>query len=379
MKIVLAPDSFKHSMSALQVVEAMSRGIVKVFPHARIVKLPVADGGEGTVKVLVSSTQGRLIRMTVIGPLGEPVEATYGILGDQKTAVIEMASASGLPLVPQNRRNPLDTTTYGTGQLMADAMKRGCRRLIVGIGGSATTDCGTGMAQALGVKFYQKQHKELREYMTGGLMGLVRHLDLSNLNPKIVETEIIAACDVDNPLLGPTGAVMTYSKQKGASDVQLDILERNMQAIIKLIEAAVDKSIQAIPGAGAAGGLGAGLMAFTHAKLQSGARLVLDACQFDEKIQGAQLILTGEGKIDEQTEFGKTISALIEKAAKHRIPVIAVTGTRGAQTDSLHDQGLTAAFSICPGPVSVEAAIRNGEQYVEETVIQIMRTLQVRI
>lgn len=378
MKIVLAPDSFKHSMTAVQVVTAMSRGVRKIYPEAEIIKLPLADGGEGTVDVLVSSTHGKTVKLMVVGPIGDQVEATYGILGDGQTAVIEMAAASGLPLVPYNRRNPIETTTYGTGELMFDAMKRGCKRLIVGIGGSATTDCGTGMAQALGIKFCQKQGKEIREYMNGGLMGQVKSLDLSGLTPLVENTEIIAACDVDNPLLGSNGAVMIYSRQKGASDVQLDILEKNMQSIIQVIEKAIKKNVRNIPGSGAAGGLGAGLMAFTHAKLQSGAKLVLDACHFKQKIRGAHLILTGEGKIDSQTSRGKTISAVLDEAATLKIPVIALAGMRGDQANTMHEKGLAAMFSIVPGPISPELAIRNGEQYVEETVEEIMRVLRLQ-
>jgi glycerate kinase len=376
MKIVAAPDSFKGSLSAAEIGEAMEAGILKVFPAAEVVKIPMADGGEGTVSALVAATGGRLERVAVKGPLGETVEAGYGILGGQLTAVIEMAAASGLPLVPAGKRNPLKTTTFGTGQLMRAALEKGCRKLIIGIGGSATTDCGTGMAQALGVRFLRADGTAIDQPMCGELLAEVEKIDLTGLHPLVASSQITAACDVDNPLLGPRGAVRVYSRQKGANDQQLELLEKNMEHSIAVIEETLGRSIRTIPGTGAAGGLGAGLIAFAGATLQPGVELVLEASAFREKIRGAQLIFTGEGRVDFQTAFGKTISGVVKEAARQNIPVIVVAGSVRDEAENLYAAGVSSLFSICPGPMSKEQAMNNTPHLMAKAVERILRAMK---
>jgi glycerate kinase len=378
MKIVLAPDSFKGSLSAAEICEAMEAGVRKVLPQAEIVKIPMADGGEGTVTALVAATGGRFEQTEVVGPLGKPVCAEYGILGDGTTAVIEMASASGLPLVPIEKRNPMRTTTYGTGQLILEALGQGCSRLIIGIGGSATTDCGTGMAQALGVQFYRPDGSRINEYMTGARMGEVGGIGLAEVTPLLGNAELTVACDVENPLLGPHGAVMVYSRQKGASDEQLTMLEENMERVIYVVEQTLGRSIREIPGSGAAGGLGAGLIAFAHAQLCPGVRLVMEACSFARKIAGAALIFAGEGRVDLQTAFGKTISGVVAEASKQSIPVIVVAGNVQDEAENLYHSGVSSMFSICSGPMSLENAVSQTAQLVEKCVERILRAI-VRI
>jgi len=373
MQIVLAPDSFKNSLSANDVCLAMELGIKKVVPTAKIRKIPMADGGEGTVQALVASTGGTLKKAKVTGPLGQPVTATFGILGDGKTAVIEMAEASGLPLVPPDKRNPLKTTTYGTGQLILEALKSGCQKFIIGIGGSATTDCGTGMAQALGIRFYRHDGSEIKDYMCGELMGKVAKIDLADVPSLLKDSVIVAACDVENPLLGEHGVVMVYSRQKGATDEQLQILENNMAHIIGIIEKTIGKQIRHIPGSGAAGGLGAGLIAFANATLKPGIQIVLDACRFSKRIWGASLILTGEGKIDFQTAYGKTISGVLQEASRQSIPVIAIAGSIEEGAENLYQLGLTSMFSICSGPISLQEAMGKTSHLIETTTERIIR------
>lgn len=377
MKIVIAPDSFKASMTAAEATQAIERGIRKVVPDAETVNIPMADGGEGTVAALVQSTNGRFVQKTASGPLGAAVEGTYGILGDNVTAVIEMAAVSGLPLVPQDKQNPLNTTTYGTGELIKDSLEAGCREIIIGIGGSATNDAGTGMAQALGVKFFAQQNAEITEQMRGGLLGAVTRIDISGLHPAIRKSRITVACDVDNPLLGERGCVHVYAPQKGASPDIVTRLETDMRQFIDIAEAATDSRVRDVPGAGAAGGLGAGLMAFLNAELKPGIELVLNASDFANRLKGADLVITGEGKLDYQTAFGKTISGITSTARKHNIPVIAIAGTI-EPSSKLYEMGLLSYFSICPGPVSLEQSIANGDKYLEDQVERVMRILTMK-
>ncbi|MGQ9851944.1 MAG: glycerate kinase [Candidatus Oleimicrobiaceae bacterium] len=375
MKIVVAPDSFKGSLSAAEICDAMERGIKRALPTAEVVKIPMADGGEGTVQALVSSTGGRIEKSTVVGPLGKELEAEYGILGDGQTAVIEMAAASGLPLVPLAQRNPVLTTTFGTGQLIRAALARGCRRLIVGIGGSATTDCGAGMAQALGVRFFDRDGKEITDYMSGGLMGEVASIDLSGVMPELLSATVTVACDVDNPLLGPRGAVMTYSRQKGANDEQLALLEANMTHFIGVVERTIGRSVRDVPGAGAAGGLGAGLIAFANAALRPGVSIVLEASRFAERIKGAAFVLTGEGKVDFQTAYGKTISGVAAEAQKQQIPVIVLAGAVEQQAENLYERGVASLFSICSAPMTLEHAMAHTAALVEKGAERIVRVI----
>ena len=374
MKIVIAPDSFKGSLSAFHVCEAIEKGIRAALPDCEIVKIPLADGGEGTVDALVHATDGSFVKSDVVDPLGNPIQAEWGILGDGQTAVIEMAAASGLPLVPPDKRNPLETTTFGTGQLIAEAVRKGCRKIIVGIGGSATTDFGTGMAQALGVTFFRKDGSEITQKMNGRLMGEVAAIDMSGLEEVLDETEIFAACDVENPLLGADGAVYVYSPQKGADAKMCRTLEKNMENIANVVAQTI-RDVKNIPGAGAAGGLGGGLVAFLNAKLQPGIKLVLEACDFLQRIKNAQFIFTGEGKIDEQTVYGKTIAGVTDAAHKQNIPIIALAGSVDISAATMQKLGLTAAFSICDRPMSLQEAMASTEKLLARTAEQIVRVL----
>ena len=374
MKIILAPDSFKESLTAEQVCNAMKRGILAVAPDTTVISIPLADGGEGTVRTL-SAGGGQLLTARVSGPLGQEIDAEYGLLRDGETAVIEMAAASGLPLVPLNKRNPLNTTTYGTGQLIRRALDQGARRLLIGIGGSATNDGGAGMAQALGVKFFDG-NEEIHDFMTGALLGRVSRIDFSGLDSRIKTTDIRVACDVDNPLLGARGAARIYAPQKGADAETVDLLEKYMRHFYDLVEAATIP-VRDVPGAGAAGGLGAGLVAFVNAKLLSGIDAVLDACDFDRRIQQADLILTGEGKIDLQSAMGKTISGLLKRAEKASIPVIAIGGAILDGAERLYDLGLLSMFSICDRPMTLDQAIDDADRLIEKAAQNIMRLLQM--
>jgi len=371
MKIVIAPDSYKDSLSAPEVCETIKSGIRLVNSGIETDSMPIADGGEGTVRVLAAATNGSLFETVVVGPLGEEIKAEWGILGDGNTAVIEMAAASGVPLLPENKRNPLHTTTFGTGQLIREAVNKGCKRIIVGIGGSATTDFGTGMAQALGVRFRNSRNEEITEYMSGRLMGEVAAIDMSGLGDSLKGISISVACDVTNPLLGEKGAVYVYSPQKGATPEMCEVLESNMEHISRL---AADRlrDVRSIPGAGAAGGLGGGLIAFLNARLLPGVDLVLEAARFEQRIKDADLIITGEGKIDNQTIYGKVISGICGSAKQFNVPVIAIVGSLHASFQDLRKIGLTACFSICSGPMSLDSAKENARELLLRTTCEVM-------
>ena len=375
MKIIIAPDSFKGCMTAAEAATAIEHGVHAVFPECETEKIPMADGGEGTVDALVASTGGRIVEKTASDPLSKPVPGKYGILGDESTAVIEMAAVSGLPLVPEQKRNPLHSTTFGTGELIKDALEAGCRKFIIGIGGSATNDCGTGMAQALGVKFLRSDGTEIREHMRGGLLTEVAQIDLSKIHPAIKQSHITVACDVDNPLLGPHGCAHVYSPQKGATPEIVEQLEAAMQQFIEVVEKTVQRQVRNFPGAGAAGGLGAGLMAFLGAELKPGIELVLNASRFNDRIAGADLILTAEGKLDRQTAFGKTIAGVVAAAKPKHIPVIAFAGS--VEDDAaLVNMGLKGFFSICSGPMTLDYAMKHGEKLLQDTVVRVLRIIK---
>lgn len=377
MKIVIAPDSFKGSLSTVEVSDAIEQGVKKALPAAEIVKIPMADGGEGTVEALVSSTKGHIEKLTVHDPLGNDIEAHYGILGDGLTAVIEMAAASGLPLVPPANRNPLFTTSYGTGELIMAAAQKGCRDFIVGIGGSATTDCGTGLAQALGVIFYNQAGEKIDDFMNGDRLGKIGKIDLSGIHPAIKASRFTVACDVQNPLLGPTGCSCVYGPQKGATPEIVKQLEANMTYFADVLERTIDQAVRDIPGAGAAGGLGAGLIAFTQANLKPGIEIVLDACDFTRRIQGASLILTGEGKIDFQTAFGKTLSGIAREGKKQSIPVIGIGGMVDVDIDNLYALGMNSFFSICNQPMDLHTAMQDAGRLIQVVAERIMRTVLI--
>ncbi|MEE4312792.1 MAG: glycerate kinase [candidate division KSB1 bacterium] len=372
MKIVVSPDSFKGSMSAAEASDAIEKGILDVLSEVLIEKIPMADGGEGTVDALVASTNGRLIETNATDPLGHPVKGRYGILGDGTTAVIEMASVSGLPLVPEELRDPRNTTTYGTGELIREALDAGCREFVIGIGGSATNDCGTGMAQALGVAFYDADGKEITEFMRGGLLNAVAKIEMGGLHAAVAGSRFTVACDVDNPLLGLNGCAHIYAPQKGATPEIVEYLEKAMSRFIDVAESAAGRSVRNEPGAGAAGGLGAGLMAFLGAALKPGVEIVLDASRFAERIKGAMLIITGEGKLDRQTVFGKTIAGVTSEAKKQHIPVIAFAG-KVEDDDALYEMGLKSFFTICDGPMPLAEAMEQGNALLRRAVVRAMR------
>ncbi len=378
MKLIFAPDSFKGSLSAQKICNVLQRVAGTVMPNVEFESIPLADGGEGTVEALVSATKGKLLEHRVSDPLGRPITAQYGILGNENTAVIEMAAASGLPSLSGDEKNPLKTTTFGSGELIRHATEQNVDKIIMGIGGSATTDCGTGMAQALGVRFFDQRGDEVNQPMNGERMGAVKSIDLSGC---IHTPPIVVACDVSNPLLGKSGAVYVYAPQKGAVAGQLPFLEKNMSHIIDIIEKAVDKKVRDNAGAGAAGGLGAGLMAFLDAQLFAGVDLVLDACHFVDRIRDADFIITGEGEIDAQTLHGKTISGVLERAQKLGVPVIAIAGKVDHDLQDLYNNGLLSAFSICSGPMTLEQSIHYAEKLVQscgERIFRVLNTAKIQ-
>jgi glycerate kinase len=363
MKIVIAPDSFKGSLTALQVAEAMEVGLRRVFPDATIEKVPMADGGEGTVQSLVDATDGEILTAQVIDPLGNTIDAQYGVLGDGITAVIEMAEASGLTLVPPDKRDPRVTTTYGTGELIGAALAHGCRKLIIGIGGSATNDGGTGMAQALGTKLLTASGEQIKP--GGGHLGTLNSIDLSELDPRITETETVVACDVNNPLTGEQGASYVYGPQKGATREMIEMLDANLAHFDKILQRDLSKSVGNVPGAGAAGGLGAGLMAFVDASLKSGIEIVTEAAQLSKRLADADLVITGEGQINFQTVFGKTPVGVAKVAKTHNIPVIGIAGSIADDSDGVYDAGIDAMIDIVPEPMPLETAIENATALTE--------------
>lgn len=375
MKIVIAPDSFKESLTALEAAQAIEKGMKKVLSDADFIKVPMADGGEGTVQSLVDATGGKIISKTVTGPLGEPVEAFFGISGDEKTAVIEMAAASGLHLVPAEKRNPLITTTRGTGELIIAALDYGIEQIIIGIGGSATNDGGTGMAKALGIKLLDSDGNEIAD--GGGVLANIAAIDVSNIDPRLASVCIEVACDVDNPLTGPRGASSIFGPQKGATPEMVRLLDGNLHHYAEMIRRDVGKDIEQIAGAGAAGGLGAGLMAFLSAELKRGVDIVLEATALEAQLKNADFVITGEGKIDAQTVFGKTPIGVAKTAKKHSIPVIAIAGNVGSDSHVVHEHGIDAVFSIVPGIIPLSDAFENASVYVERLAENIASVIKL--
>lgn len=373
VKILIAPDKFKESLSALKVADSIEKGILKVFPKAVIVKVPMADGGEGTVESLVDATGGKIIKTNVKDPLFRDIESFYGILGDGKTAVIEMAAASGLYLLKDYERNPMITTTYGTGQLIKDALDRGCRNFIIAVGGSATNDGGAGMATVLGVKFYDKDGIEIG--LGGGELSKIYSIDTSNIDDRLKECEFIVACDVANPLIGENGASRVYGPQKGATKEMVEVLDKNLEHYGKLLEKYFNKKIIDVPGSGAAGGLGAGLMAFLNAQLKNGIEIIIETLKLEEKIKEADIVISGEGKIDFQTAFGKTISGIAKLCKKHNKPLIVIAGTV-EDIENLYEIGVSSIFSIVEKPMSLEDAIKNAPTLLEKSAERIFRLIK---
>jgi glycerate kinase len=375
MRIIVAPDSYKGSVSAMGVAAAMERGIHAVFPQAEVGQVPIADGGEGTVEALVSATGGRMLRTEVPGPLGEPVQACWGVLGDGKTAVIEMAAASGLPLVPLERRDPRIASTSGTGQLMRAALDAGLRKLIIGIGGSATNDGGAGMALALGVRFLDAAGRALPE--GGAALARLDRIDLAGLDPRLAECEIMVACDVDNPLTGPRGASAVYGPQKGATPDLVRELDQALGVLAQVATRATGRDVAGLPGAGAAGGLGAGLLWFTPARLRPGVEIVLEATGFEAMMTGTDLVITGEGRTDAQTAMGKAPVGVAAVAQRHGVPVLCLSGGLIEGADAVLSRGIDALASIVPQPMTLEACIAQGPELIEAATARACRLIRI--
>ncbi len=375
MKIVIAPQGFKGSLTALEVASAIAGGIRKIEPDAEIDLVPVADGGDGTLQALVDSSGGRVVTTSVTGPLGAPVDADWGALGDGDTAVIEMARASGLALLDPSDLDPLNASTIGAGELFKTALDAGHRRFIIGIGGSATNDGGAGMMQALGARLLDADGNDLP---AGGaaLAGLDR-IDVSGLDPRVADLSIDVACDVNNPLCGPDGASAVFGPQKGATPELVEQLDAALARFADVVERDLGRDVRDIPGAGAAGGLGAGLMAFLNAKLKAGVDIVLDAVDLESHLEGADLVITGEGQIDHSTIFNKAPVGVAERSKKRGIPVIAIAGGLGEGYRETHEKGIDAAFPLVSRPMSLDEAIADTASLLAGVAEEIMRTLAV--
>ncbi|MGZ3300499.1 MAG: glycerate kinase [Isosphaeraceae bacterium] len=371
MRVVIAPDKFKGSLTALEAAEAMARGLSRVDPSAEIDRVPMADGGEGTVAALVAATGGSYRTVTVTGPLGDPVVASFGLLGDGRTAVLEMASASGLWLVPPALRDPLRATTRGTGQLLLAALKAGARRVIVGIGGSATNDGGAGLGQALGFRLLDTHGRELEP--GGGELDRLARIERTDQVAVLGSATIAVACDVTNPLCGPQGASAVYGPQKGATPEVVERLDRNLGHFADIVARDLDIAVRHIPGSGAAGGLGGGLVAFAGGRLEGGVNLVIEAVNLRERLHAADLCLTGEGALDGQSAFGKTAVGVARLAHSLRCPTLAIAGSIGPGAEAVLEQGVDAYFSICPGPVHIDEAIEKASELLENATAQAVR------
>jgi glycerate 2-kinase len=359
-KVVIAPDKFKGSLTASQVAEAMARGAIRAAPGSSVDLVPMADGGEGTVDALVAATRGSYGHAEVTGPLGEPVTARFGLLGDGRTAAIEMAAASGLVLVPPERRNPLMASTRGTGELLLAAIAAGARRVIIGIGGSATNDGGAGLGQALGYRLLDSQ-------------GRLARIEPSGRRPELDGIALAVACDVSNPLCGPAGASAVYAPQKGATPAMVEQLDANLAHFASIVARDLGISIRDLPGSGAAGGLGGGLVAFAGGRLEGGVDLVIDAVNLAARLAGADLCLTGEGSLDAQSAFGKTPVGVARLARSIGCPTLALAGSIGPGAEAVLEQGIDAYFSICTGPMSLDHAMAHAGELLERAAEQAVR------
>ena len=376
MKFILAPDSFKESMTAKEACISMENGIRKVFKDATCIHVPMADGGEGTVDALIESTNGNLHEVEVTAPLGNKVKAKFGILGDGKTAVIEMAEASGIHLVKLEDRNPLLTTTFGTGELIKYALDMNIERIIIGLGGSATNDGGVGMLQALGASFKDSDGKEIA--FGGGVLKDLCTIDLSGFDKRIYDVKIEVACDVKNPLTGENGASFVFGPQKGGNKETLEELDSNLKHYAEVVKRDMGKEIDKVEGAGAAGGLGAALIGFCNGKLESGIDLVIKHSNLEDKVRKSDFVFTGEGSIDFQTKFGKTPIGVAKVAKKYNIPVIAFGGRIGEGIDELYSLGIDSVIGITPGVISLDEALSKGKENLEISTENVVRILETR-
>jgi len=375
MKIVIAPDSFKESLTAKQVCNAIEAGLKRVFSDAQYVSVPVADGGEGTVQSLVDATQGKIVNLSVTGPLGTPVQAFYGILGDKQTAVIEIAAASGLDLVPSKLRDPKLTSSYGTGELIKTALDQGIDKLIIGLGGSATNDGGIGLLAALGAKFIDKDGQQLST--NGAALQRIKKIDVSSLDKRFVACELSIACDVDNPLCGPLGASAIFGPQKGASAEDISLLDSGLLHYSQIIKDQFGLDLKDKPGSGAAGGMALALLAFSNATMKTGIELVLETVKLSEQLEDADLVLTGEGRIDEQTIHGKTPMGVAQLAKQFNLPVIAIAGCLGENHQAVYQCGIDAAFAATPKAMSLQEAFDTATENVTNLAENIAKTLNI--
>ena len=373
MKIVIAPQGFKAGISGLEAAEAIARGVAAVDPDAETVLAPVADGGDGTLNALVDATGGQVFTSTITGPLGQPLEARWGVMGDGSTAVIEMALASGLALVPQRRRNPRVTTTAGTGEILKEAMDRGYTRVIVGLGGSATNDGGAGMATALGARFLDSEGRPLPP--GGSALARLDRIETQGLHPALGQATIIAATDVTNPLCGSDGASAVFGPQKGANPEMVQELDAALANFARVVARDLHRDVSEQPGAGAAGGLGAGLMAFAGATLQSGIDMVCEVLQFDALLQGADLVITGEGRADRSTIFNKAPAGVARHAQAHGVPTVLLAGSLGSGYEELYDHGLAAVVCIADRPMSFDVSLSRSAELLESAAERTLRLI----
>lgn len=371
MKIVIAPDSFKESLSALQVAQAIETGWKKVMPDAEYIKIPMADGGEGTVQSLTDATGGHFIQTEVTAPLGNRIPASFGISGDGKTAIIEMAAASGLHLVPTDKRNPLLTTSYGTGELIQAALDQGVEKIILGIGGSATNDGGAGMLQALGAKLTDSNNRDLT-YGGANLIQLA-NIDLSQLDSRLKNISIEVACDVDNPLCGNNGASAVFGPQKGATPEMVAQLDQALFHFSEIIERDTQTPIRDYAGAGAAGGMGGGLLVLPNVKLKAGVEIVIEATQLAEAVKNADVVITGEGRMDAQSIRGKTPVGVAKTAKQCGKPVIAIVGCLREDYEVVYQAGIDAVFPIIRHSAPLEEILKQGHDNLVSTAQNVAR------
>lgn len=372
-RIVIAPDSFKGSLTALQAATCIEHGFRRVLPHVSIEKVPMADGGGGTVRAIVEATRGRMVTCRARDPLGRRVRSSFGVSGDGKTAIIEMAAASGLVLLKPRERNPMLTSTCGTGDLIRRSLDHGVRAILIGIGGSATNDGGMGMARALGARFLDSQERELPE--GGGTLRTLHRVDVSGLDPRLKRVRVHVACDVRNPLFGPRGAARVYGPQKGATPAMVRQLDDGLRQLAKVIRRDLGLDVAGIPGVGAAGGLGAGLVAFLGGVLRPGVDLVMDTIELERRLRNCDLVITGEGQMDGQTVYGKTVSGVARLAKKRGIPAIAICGCIGAGAEKMLSHGVTAYFSASEGPLNEATLSRRAPALLTRCAERVARLL----
>ncbi|MCE0495968.1 glycerate kinase [Vibrio salinus] len=363
MRIVIAPDSYKESLTAMEVANAIEKGITEIIPSAQCIKVPMADGGEGTVQAIIDATHGEINETKVRDPLGRSVTALWGISGDKTTAIIEMAAASGIHLVSEEERNPLLTSSYGTGELIKAALDKGVKHIILGIGGSATNDAGCGMLQALGGRLLNREGNSILP--GGSAISELSDIDLTAMDPRLEEVTLDVACDVDNPLCGPEGASAVFGPQKGATPEMISRLDDNLRHFSDVVKRTTGADILNIPGSGAAGGLGGCLVGLCGATLKAGVDIIIEAVSLEKAMDGADLVITGEGRIDSQSIHGKTPVGVAKAAKKYHLPVIGIAGALSYDSDVVRQYGIDAVFSVVPRAVSLEQALKDADSNVQ--------------